>query len=143
MGVAMTRDAAPSEAQLLAALDLIEARLQPEAILIYGSLAGGRLSASSDVDLGLLLGHREVDPFSLAQLRVDLEAVLAREVDLVNLDHVSPILAMQVLRRHRVARLRSPAAFDAFIARTTTAYADLKRTRRPIEDAMRQRAVRA
>ena len=122
---------------------LIERRLQPEAVLLYGSLASGETGPHSDVDIGLLMGRREVDPFELSALRTDVEAVVGRDVDLVALDTASPILAMEVLRRHRVAHARRPAAVDEFFVRTCGAYFDLKCVRRPIEDAIRRRATAA
>ncbi|MEO8604182.1 MAG: nucleotidyltransferase domain-containing protein [bacterium] len=131
----------PSEAQLGNAFDLIEQRLRPDAILVYGSLVAGRLTPDSDIDIALLLGRRLLDAFELSRLRTDLEALLGRSVDLVNLDTASPILAMEVLRRYRIGRARRRDAVDELVARTLTAYFDLKRVRRPIEDAIRQRAL--
>lgn len=138
---AMAQASTPTESQLRAAFDLIEQRVAPDAILLYGSLAADRLGAESDVDVGLLLGRRRIDPFELARLRTDVEALLGRDVDLVNLDTASPILAMEVLRLHRVARARRGDAIEDLVARTLTAYFDLKRVRKPIEDAIRQRAA--
>lgn len=121
---------------------LIEQRLDPAAILLYGSLASGRLRPDSDVDIALLLGNGAVDLFELARLRTDVEAIIGRDVDLVVLDSVSPILAMEVVRCHQIARNRRPDLLHRFTVRTLGAYFDLKRVRQPIEEAL-QRPVRS
>lgn len=126
-----------------ATVDLIDRRVQPAAILLYGSAATGRTHASSDVDLALLVGGALPDAFALAALRVDLAALLGRDVDVVLLDTASPILAMEVLRHHRPLTNRRPALLDQFLAKTLSAYFDLKRVRRPIEAMLLQPLPRA
>lgn len=96
----------------------------------------------SDVDLAALLGAPCPDAFALRSLGTDLEAVLGREVDLVILDTASPVLAMEVLRRHRVLVNHRPEFLENFVVKTLGAYFDLKRVRRPIEDALLRRSMR-
>lgn len=122
--------------------DLIERRLRPAAVLVFGSGAAGRLHASSDVDLAVLAGGPPPDAFRVASLRVELAALLQREVDVVILDAASPVLAMEVLRHHRVLRNRQPEVLERFIVRTLSAYFDLKQVRRPIEAALLQPLAR-
>lgn len=119
------------------AVRLIDERLGPAAILLHGTAAMGKMRADSDVDLALLVGKACPDPFAIASLRIDLEAVIGRNVDLAVLDNVSPILGMQVLRHGRVLLNRSPVLLERFVVRTLGAYFDLKRARQPIEDALR------
>lgn len=131
-----------SDAQLQDALTLIERRLQPAAILLYGSAASGQLRPDSDIDIGVLLDG-PADPFELAALRTDAEALLGRDVDLVVLDIASPILAMEVLRQHRVMVNHRPQLLENFIIKTLGAYFDLKRVRQPIEAALLRRSAQA
>lgn len=119
---------------------LIDERLEPAAILLHGTAAMGKMTADSDVDFAVLVGGACPDPFAMASLRVDLEAVIGRNVDLAVLDSVSPILAMQVLRHGRVLCNRRPVLLERFVVKTLGAYFDLKRTRQPIEDALRHPA---
>ena len=65
--------------------------------------------------------------------------MLAQSVDLVILDSASPILAMEILRAHRILTERDPEAFEAFTVRTLSAYFDLKRVRAPSERAILSR----
>jgi len=52
------------------------------------------------------------------------------------LNAASPILAMEVLRSHRVLSERDPEALETFTVRTLSAYFDLKHVRAPIERAI-------
>jgi predicted nucleotidyltransferase len=129
--------------RLQQAVRAIDDRLSPAVVLLFGTAAAGTMRADSDVDLAVLLGRTTPDPFDLASLRTDLEALLGRGADVVVLDDASPILAMEVLRGHRVLVNRSPELMERFVVRTLGAYFDLKRTRRPIEEALRRSALRA
>ena len=124
------------------ATSLIERRLHPAALLLFGSVASGSMRQDSDVDLAALLGGPCPDAFALRSLVTDLEALVGREVDLVVLDTASPVLAMEVLRQHRVLVNHTPELLENFIVKTLGAYFDLKRVRRPIEDALLQRSMR-
>jgi predicted nucleotidyltransferase len=121
------------------AVQLLQERLDPAAIVLFGSRAGGRPQPDSDFDLGVLCGRPLPDAFTVAGLETDLEDILGGPVDLVVLDAASPILAMEVLRSHRVLAMRDPGAFETFTVRTTMAYFDLKRVREPIERAILSR----
>jgi predicted nucleotidyltransferase len=121
---------------LTRAVQLLERRLHPAAIVLFGSRAGGRPRQDSDFDLGALCGRPLPDAFTVAGLKTDLEDLLGGSVDLVVLDSASPILAMEVLRSHRVLAMRDPEAFETFTVRTLMAYFDLKRVREPIERAI-------
>jgi predicted nucleotidyltransferase len=124
------------EPTLAAALSLLEERYHPVAVLLFGSHTSGLEKPDSDVDLGLLLGRAAPDAFSLARTRTDLEEVLGKSVDLVVLDTASPILRMEVLRRHRMLVQKDPERFEQFVVRTLGEYFDLKRVREPIERAL-------
>lgn len=114
---------------------LLEA-LSPAAVLLFGSHAGGRPTADSDIDLAVLLGAPDPEPDRLAAIRIDLEHILGAPVDLVILDRASPILVMEILRCHRVLAAPDAEALESLIVRTLTDYADLKIVRRPIEEAL-------
>jgi len=132
-----------SDSQLPEAIALIDRCLRPAAILLYGSAASGRLQRDSDIDIAVLIGGRPADPFDLAALRTDVEAVLGRNLDLVVLDTASPILAMEVLRQRRVMVNHRPQVLEDFVVKTLGAYFDLKQVRRPIEEAILRQTARS
>ena len=126
-----------ASSHLRKAVELLEQRFHPGAILLFGSYASGQPRPDSDVDIAMLFGERDrPDAFELARAKTDLEAIFGHDVDLVVLDDASPILAMQVLRNGRVIEEADPDLLPRFTMQTTSAYFDLKRTRHPIEEAL-------
>jgi predicted nucleotidyltransferase len=137
----MAQNISVDEVRLEQAVRAIDDRFEPAAILLYGTAATGKLRAGSDIDLAVLVGGSNPDPFETASLRTDLEALIGRAVDVVILDSASPILAMEVLRSHRLLLVRQADLLDRFVVKTLGAYFDLKRTRQPIEEALRRSAM--
>lgn len=131
----MTREPDPGSG-LARAVDLLDERFRPLAIVLFGSRSRGREHAGSDHDLAILTGRPHPDALAVAGAKVDLEDILGGDVDLVLLDVASPVLAMEVLRGHRVLRVRDREALECFAVRTLGAYFDLKRVRQPIEAAI-------
>ena len=67
---------------------------------VFGSLARGEGNEESDVDLLVELepGRSLLD---LAELKVELEEVLGRRVDVITYDSLHPLLRERVLREQR------------------------------------------
>ena len=105
------------------------------AAYLFGSAAQNRLTADSDVDVGLLF-ETPPDGIRLLELQEELTTVLRRQADLVSLNRASPILAMQVLKHGELVFARSETAVREFQVRTLFAYFDLKQVRKPIEAAL-------
>jgi hypothetical protein len=78
-------------------------------------------------------------PLELLAIQAELGEALGVEVDLIDLDRTSPILAMQVLQHGRLLVDRDPRHRTAFFARTISMYEDLKIVRRGAEQALLQR----
>lgn len=57
-----------------------------EALFIFGSLARGEDSAKSDIDLLVRFSSNEVSLFDFVRLKLFLEKILDRRVDLVTSD---------------------------------------------------------
>ena len=96
---------------------------------IFGSVATGRVRPDSDIDVAVLLdtGIREVRMFDLRlRLIADLGAALGRsDVDVLILNHASPLLAHRVLSRGKLIYERSASARIRFQVMTANRYADL------------------
>lgn len=107
------------------------------AAVLFGSAAAGRLRADSDIDVALLFAHAAIPaPFDLLDLRGTLEIAVGRDVDLVVLNDASPIIAYQALRATKPFLLRDSTAYHFYAAGLVSRYEDLKRTRRPLEEAL-------
>jgi len=119
-----------------AQLAQIDAALQRlaglDALWLFGSEAAGRATSRSDVDLGALFASRP-SPSALAAVREEIEEIVGRSVDLVDLERASPVLAMQVLRHGRLVGDRAPAHRVRFAAALPGRYEDVAILRRPAE----------
>ena len=71
--------------------------------------------------------------------RTDLEEILHRDVDLVDLDQTSPVLGMQVLRYGRLLVDRNPGRRHDAFGRILGLYEDVKILRREVEKEMFRR----
>ena len=94
---------------------------------LFGSVARGEASASSDVDLAVLLEQPAADTLRgpLARLRLDLEDTLGRPVDLVAMETAPPDLIHRVLRDGVLLVDRNPNQRIAFEVRARNEYFDL------------------
>jgi len=107
------------------------------AAVLFGSAAEGRLRSDSDIDVALLFAHAAIPaPFDLLDLRGVLEIAVGRDVDLIVLNDASPIIAYQALRATEPFLLRDSTAYDLYVAGLVSRYEDMKRTRRPLEEAL-------
>lgn len=104
------------------------------AIYFFGSVAAGRATDLSDLDVAILFQKGCVpDAMGLLDLRERLSGLTGLDVDVVCLNTASPILAHQVLQQGKRIVMRDASATNAFFVRAIAEYDDLKRIRRPIE----------
>ena len=100
---------------------------------LFGSSARNCLRPSSDVDIGIFFRTvPEID--SIDALREELSSVLRREVDLVVLNHASPVLKMQILKYGILIYSANKKYFHQFYTDTVNQYDDLKRIRKNCEE---------
>jgi predicted nucleotidyltransferase len=130
-----------SEAQLVGIEAALASLGGADALWVFGSEATGRATASSDVDLAALFAARP-SIGALIAARAELEDILKRPVDLVDLETASPILAMQVLRHGRLVRERDVAHRVRFTAALPGRYEDVILLRRPAERLLLARLSR-
>jgi predicted nucleotidyltransferase len=103
--------------------------------IMFGSLAKGTARTESDLDLAILPRDLDLSLHAELELSVALTRATGREVDLVRLERVSPLLRWEIARTGRVVcgerddfvRLRRDAAiehadFADVLARTAATY---------------------
>jgi predicted nucleotidyltransferase len=129
-----------SSAAIEGIAEALDRRFGVDALWVFGSEAMGRAQAESDLDLAVLFRTRP-HAVELLDLRGEIAATMGRDVDLVDLEGASPVLAMQVLRNGKLLIDRDARHRVRFSAGAPARYEDLKRTRRPIEEALRERLV--
>ena len=102
-------------------------------VFLFGSSVNRRVHPASDVDIGILFGS--VPHVSqMSALTAELSSLLKKEVDLVVLNHASPILRMQVLKKGVLVFARDLKLYHQFFVDTVNQYDDLKRIRKTCED---------
>lgn len=98
--------------------------------VLFGSQATGYTHAKSDVDIGFL-SLEDID----YRKRYAISQTLARsfkhrDIELVNLEEVSPELKRQVSEQGLLLYEKSPTVFDAFKIRAYRVYLETKPLRR-------------
>jgi len=114
---------------------LLDERFGLDALWVFGSVARGTATETSDVDLAALFSRR-APPLEVLDAREAVGRALGRDVDLVDLDRASPILAMQVLHHGRLVVDRHPSRRQRFVAGVPGRYEDLRIVRRGAEAAL-------
>ncbi len=131
----------PAEEQIDRIRTFLDERFGLDTLWVYGSEAKGTARPDSDVDLAALF-RRRPDALELFDAQGDLEEVLHREVDLVDLDQVSPILGMQVLKHGHLLVDRNPDRRYAAFGRILNLAEDVRILRRESERALVERMRR-
>ena len=127
-----------SDAQL-ADVDAALGRLGTlDALWVFGSEASGAATARSDIDFAALFAIRP-GVQALVATCGQLEISLERPVDLVDLETVSPVLAMQVVRHGRLVREHDASHSVRFVATLPGRYEDVMLMRRPAEKLLLMR----
>jgi predicted nucleotidyltransferase len=67
---------------------------------VFGSVARGDATDTSDVDFLYEVGRRPFSLFDLSDLRDELQAALGRDVDLVSYKYIRPRLREYILKDH-------------------------------------------
>lgn len=118
--------------------EVLEREFGIAAVYLFGSHAKVVAHPTSDIDVAVLYDPARVpDAQAVLALQEKLAAHLQVDrVDLVVLNRANPILKYQVFRYGRCLLNRNPRHQRAFLVRTMTEYADLKRSRAPIERAL-------
>jgi predicted nucleotidyltransferase len=112
------------------------ARPDVELAILFGSAARGELRPASDVDLGLRL--RCKDRGARHQLLADLERLVHRTLDVVDLDEAPPQLRFEIARDGKLVVERDEGAWSAFRARAFVDWWDFA----PIARRVNQAALR-
>ena len=116
----------------------LDERFGLDTLWLFGSAATGTATENSDVDLAALF-RRHPSAVELLEAREELSSLLGREVDLVNLEQVSPVLTMQVLRNGRLLLDHDPPRRIRLVAAAPGRYEDLSLVRRAGERALIER----
>jgi len=130
------------ESVKILSVDEIRERLTPlfqdnglQLVLLFGSVAAGKVHKKSDVDLAFLF-DRPVDILSLTNSVIRL--LHTDNVDVVDLKHASPLLKFSVGKNSRLLYERTSGDFNIFFSLAFRRYVDTKKLRNMQSTAIRQ-----
>jgi predicted nucleotidyltransferase len=123
-----------SAAQIDLIKEHLDGRFGLDTLWLFGSEAMGSAGPFSDIDLADLFRSRPSAWTSRSPGRA--RRMLGRDVDLVDLERASPIVAMQVLRHGRLLVDANPRRRHQAVSGTASRYEDLRIVRREAERAM-------
>jgi predicted nucleotidyltransferase len=108
------------------------------AAYLFGSQAKGTATQTSDVDVAILFSPNAVpDTMQVLDLQEDLAGRLqVSHVDLVIMNRANPILKYQIYRYGTCVLEKNTKQMRSFRVQSLTEYADVKRMRAPIEQAI-------
>ncbi len=107
-------------------------------VVLFGSLARGEGTVSSDVDVAIMPGRASPDTMA-TDVEVALGRALRRPVDVVDLRYAPPLLRFEVARDGWLVLARDPHAWSEFRARAMTDWWDWAPTARAIQGRIIQR----
>lgn len=106
-----------------------------QALYVFGSMNDGTARATSDVDLGVLLPHRraqDAGSLAMSDLRFQVEAIVHREVDLINVRLVSMVFRKEIIAGGTAVFVGDERAVAEFEMLTMSLYQKLNEERREI-----------
>ena len=106
-----------------------------QAVYLFGSYAAGQEWPESDVDIAVLLPPEEAKKaglFQMSDLRFDLETLLGKEVDLINLRQAPTVLRKEVVVADRRIFEQDLFAAEEFEMLTLSYYQKLNEERAEI-----------
>ena len=112
----------------------------PYLIYIFGSTVKNRDRGDSDIDIAVLTGKR-VDEYELFILSQKLADILKKEVDLIDLNRVSTVFKIQIIKTGNLIYNSNNRKKMYFQMRTMKAYAILNEERQEIIDKIKSRSA--
>jgi predicted nucleotidyltransferase len=103
-------------------------------ISLFGSQARNQANAHSDVDVAVLFERGHIPDISqVLEWQEELSGLLQKEVDLLCLNIVSPIVGMQVYNHGIHLIIKNPSEYMSHQIVLFSDYAELKKLREPME----------
>jgi predicted nucleotidyltransferase len=112
-----------------------------QAVYLFGSCAEGSFWPTSDVDIALLLPHeiaKRISSLYMTDVHAELERLLSRDVDLINLRQVSTVLQKEVIIKGQRLDCQDPLAADEFEMLVLSFYQKLNEERQGIMEEFRK-----
>lgn len=119
-------------------VDLLNERVNPSFILLFGSHAKGTAREDSDIDLGYYAVEL-LSSYERFILAGELAQVAKREVDVVNIREVDTVFAMQIFSTGKLLSCRDENEFIKQRMKAFSMYIHLNQQRADVLQSIRER----
>ncbi|MBC8344997.1 MAG: nucleotidyltransferase domain-containing protein [Candidatus Marinimicrobia bacterium] len=121
--------------------DYLESNPIISTAIIFGSVAKNMQHQHSDIDIAVILNDGELSFQEKNNIILELNAITSREVDCIELDKVSPVLQMQVIKNGICLFCKDEHRLNNLKIEIIRNYLDLKKVRKPIEDRLKDVSI--
>ena len=119
------------------ATQMLNEKLNCTAIILFGSYSRGDQREDSDVDIAIK-SNRKISKQEIFDMTGELEQVLKKDVDLVNLDDVSDSFRYEILMNGKVLYCNDNFKFDLYKLDMFREYLELSESRKIIVDNIKK-----
>ncbi len=102
-----------------------------EAILLFGSYARGTQNAGSDIDIAIK-SVKKISKKEIFDVRLGLEEITKKEVDLINLDTINDDFRYEILMNGKILYCENQLRFELYKLDMCQEYFDLNESRQII-----------
>jgi len=100
-----------------------------EGVWLFGSYADGTYNENSDIDIAVLFKERKT-PLEIFKMKENLEIMLKKDIDLVNLADINDVFAYEIVTKGK--SLKKTEFADNYEYRIWLRYLDLQDDRKEI-----------
>lgn len=119
-------------------VETINAQLNTDFIILFGSFAKGTARENSDIDIAYFCDY-QLSSYERATLAGELATLIGHEIDLVDLKQIDTVFTMQVFSRGVPIYIKDKNEYTRQKMRAYSMYATLSEQRAPIIDAIKER----
>lgn len=119
-------------------IELLNERLSPSIIYLFGSIVKGTFHKDSDVDIAFLSDDRKLDKYKIFMVAQELASSLNCDIDLIDLNQASTVFQAQIVHTGKVIYCISDEKKAKYEMKTLKMYAKLNEERSPILDRIEE-----
>lgn len=109
----------------------LKEKLDCEAIVLFGSYARGTQNEESDIDIAFKT-DKNINAQEQFEIVQELEEILKKDVDLVNLDNITDVFRYEILMNGNTIYCRDSFKFDMYKLDMYREYLELNESRKSI-----------
>lgn len=119
-------------------VDKINAQLDADFIILFGSFAKGTVREDSDIDVAYF-SSKQLSSYERFQLAGELAGLAGREVDLVDIKQIDTVFTMQIFEQGTPIYIWDENEFTRQKMRAYSMYATLSEQRARVIEAIKER----